>query len=96
MSSVNLIKCSPVGWWFNEGRVADQWSGPFKTAEEAQEIAESLAPDRVEFIKLMQVMPWEKREVKVGRHRYKKCTCKGGFRGERVCRQCEGTGRIEV
>jgi hypothetical protein len=98
MGEPHIIQGMPVGWWFNEGRAADRWSGPFKTAEEAEKIAKSMAPDQVEFIKLLCVMPWEKREVRVEPPRkYVKCkSCKGGFVGDRCCSRCEGTGRIEV
>jgi hypothetical protein len=98
MSKPHIIQGMPIGWWFNEGRIADQWSGPFKTAEEAEECALALAPDRVEFIKLLRVMPWEKREVRVKPPRkYEKCrSCKGGFVGGRCCLRCDGTGRIEL
>lgn len=93
-----IIQCSPVGWWYNDGRVVDQWSGPFDTPEEAEKIAKALAPEKVEFIKLLRVAPWEKREVRVEPVRkYQKCPdCKDGFRGDRCCRKCEGSGRIEV
>lgn len=91
----NTITCDPRGWWFNEGRVEDQWIGPFDTPEEAERVAIMLAPDKVETIKLLQVQAWEKREVLT--KRYKKCPhCKNGFIRGRCCRTCEGTGRLEV
>lgn len=90
-----VIPCDPRGWWFNEGRAEDQWSGPFDTPEEAEKAARSLAPDRSKSIKLMQVQAWEKREILI--QRYRKCTsCRDGFVGDRCCSRCDGTGRIEL
>lgn len=98
MRKPNIIGCDPRGWWFNEGRDPDQWSGPFDTPEEAEKCARALAPDRAESIKLLQVQAWEKREVLIKKPpRRKKCPdCDGGFIRGRCCRRCDGTGRLDT
>jgi len=90
------INCDPRGWWFNEGRIANQWSGPFDTPEEAEKMARMLAPDSVEVIKLLQVQAWEKREVRIKGPNQGKCPhCKNGFVSGQCCLKCEGTGRAK-
>lgn len=88
-----IIHNHPRGWWYQDERT-DNWCGPFDTPEEAQSCAVSLAPTRSTFVKLINLQLWEERKIRIPQ--YKKCPhCKNGFVGDRCCRKCEGTGRLE-
>lgn len=62
MPNTTVIQMSPLGWWLNYKE--DQWAGPFKTPEEAQEEAEILVPVTYPEYHLLQVAPWERRTIK--------------------------------
>lgn len=100
---INIIQSSPRGWWYNDGRVADQWHGPFATPEEAEEMAIALAPDKQEFITLINLQLWEHREVKIEKNRPCPDCDRGytkGWEGDMPqgspCRRCGGSGRLEA
>lgn len=90
----SIINTIPIGWWYQDER-NDTWTGPFKTYEAAEKIAMSLAPEKSSFVRFLNVQAWEKREVHIPK--YRTCPhCKGGFVGDRCCRYCDGTNRLEV
>jgi hypothetical protein len=89
-----IIKVNPRGWWYQDER-NDNWYGPFDTPEEAEELCRAMAPDKSMFFNLINLQLWERRKVRV--KRYQECPhCKGGFVGDRCCRKCDGTNRLEV
>lgn len=89
----SVLQHSPVGWWLNYK--ADQWCGPFKTPEEAEEAAKVIVPLSYPEYHLLQVAPWETRTVKNAMFpsdREPCPECKGtGFIAGRCCRKCEGS-----
>jgi hypothetical protein len=98
----NIITCHPKGWWYNDGRLANHWVGPFPTPEEAIKTARELAPAKSRTIKLVELAKWEQREVPV--IEYVPCPhCDRGFTGGwdgdtpkgSSCRHCGGSGRLE-
>jgi len=101
----NIVNGAPEGWWYSYD-LSDKWKGAFPTMDAALIDAKASAPTDAEFIKLTQVLPWQRNEIRIRdpEKHYKPCpNCDRGFdRWEgslpagRICRTCDGSGRIEV